>query len=277
MTGDRSRSLRSLHEFWPWRAITRRRWVDDRNRTGEFRAEHQGHNLARLTNSRLKHHDGEVDTSDTDITNENFLNTWQTLGTQIEGVDDSVWAKLGGELLDAYSEPVRRYHTAVHVLAVLRTLEEITSVPSVEQQLAAFIHDAIYDPTAEGYANEEASAGWAEVRLPEAGVSPDVVAASATLTRATAGHRLDETDGCAEFLDADLAILAAPANTYDRYAENIRAEYAHVPKELFRAGRAAVLESFLARDVLFFSLEGQRRFESAARANLARELAALTS
>ena len=48
-----------------------------------------------------------------------------------------------------------------------------------------------------------------------------------------------------------------------------------MPEDRFRAGRAAVLDGFFARDRLFFTEAGRARYEAAARENLARELAAL--
>ncbi|MFT7476528.1 MAG: putative metal-dependent HD superfamily phosphohydrolase [Verrucomicrobiales bacterium] len=200
---------------------------------------------------------------------------WGTLGARISGADTAQWRRLGKDLAAAYSEPIRRYHGKSHVLAVLAVLGEIAPDPTVAQQLAAFAHDVVYDPTAAGYADEEASAVWAEEHLLEAGVGARLVADCAALTRATAGHQLDQTPGCAEFLDADLAILGSAPIVYDQYALNIRVEYEHLPDDVFRKGRAAVLESFSARDVLFFSEPGQIRFEKAARSNLARELETL--
>ena len=67
---------------------------------------------------------------------------------------------------------------------------------------------------------------------------------------------------------------AEPA-AFDRYEAQVRREYAHVPDEAFRLGRAAVLERFAQRGQLYFSDWGRARFEAAARANLARSLAAL--
>jgi predicted metal-dependent HD superfamily phosphohydrolase len=77
-------------------------------------------------------------------------------------------------------------------------------------------------------------------------------------------------------VDADLSILGAPAEVYDRYAAAVRAEYAHVPADAWRAGRSAVLRSFLDRPAIFHTAAGRGRWEEAARANLGRERAALT-
>ena len=57
----------------------------------------------------------------------------------------------------------------------------------------------------------------------------------------------------AVLLDADLAILGADPAAYRAYATGVRVEYAHVPDDAWRTGRAAVLDHFLARDRLFLT------------------------
>ncbi len=74
------------------------------------------------------------------------------------------------------------------------------------------------------------------------------------------------------FLDLDLSILGASEAAFDAYEAGVRHEYRHVPENAFRAGRAGVLQRFVARPRLFMSEWGVRRFEAAARANLWRSL-----
>jgi predicted metal-dependent HD superfamily phosphohydrolase len=143
-------------------------------------------------------------------------------------------------------------------------------------RLAAWCHDAVYDPRAGGDANERASAELAGDLLTAAGLPADEVRQVRRLVLLTAGHAVgpDDPEG-ALLCDADLAILAAPPADYDRYAAAVRREYAHVPDPGFRAGRAAVLANLLALPVLFRLPEPHRRWEARARANLSRELATL--
>ena len=75
--------------------------------------------------------------------------------------------------------------------------------------------------------------------------------------------------------DADLAILAAPPERYDAYVAGVRRDYAHVSDADFARGRAAVLRDLSARARLFHTAYARERWEPAARANLARELAEL--
>ena len=84
----------------------------------------------------------------------------------------------------------------------------------------------------------------------------------------------DDPNGCA-LSDADLAILAAPAERYAEYVAAVRRECAHVSDADFAAGRAAVLRDLLAKPHLFHTAHARSSWEAAARANVERELVAL--
>ncbi len=75
--------------------------------------------------------------------------------------------------------------------------------------------------------------------------------------------------------DADLAILATAPSRYAEYAAEVREEYRHVPDDLFRAGRLAVLGSLLDLPRLYQLPALHEAWESRARANLAGEITAL--
>jgi predicted metal-dependent HD superfamily phosphohydrolase len=174
------------------------------------------------------------------------------------------------DLIARYREPHRRYHTTAHLDAVFDALDLLGERrPAV--RLAAWYHDVIYDPTASD--NEAASAALARHVLPRLGVDPTVVAETARLIELTRDHAVaaDDTAGAA-LIDADLSVLGADPSVYDRYATSVRAEYGHVSDGVWRAGRAAVLRSFLDRPVLFLTGTGRDRWEGPARVNLTREL-----
>jgi predicted metal-dependent HD superfamily phosphohydrolase len=179
-------------------------------------------------------------------------------------------------LLERHREPLRRYHTAVHVMWVCRHVHELAVVHPVDDLpavlAAALFHDAVYVPTSG--TNEADSASLAVHELTDMGWDPDRCAAVAELIIATADHR--PTSSAAEvLLDADLAILGAQANEYLPYAVAVRAEYAHVPDDGWVTGRAAVLRQFLDRPVIFHTSTMRAAREHRARANLAAELATL--
>lgn len=188
----------------------------------------------------------------------------------------AAWRTLGRSLLDAYDEPARHYHSRAHLVAVLRVsgalldAEGAAASVGVPVALAAWFHDAIYDPLRSD--NEARSATWAEDALGDLGAGERTIEAVVLHVLATATHMASDVPGAACFLDADLAVLGAPWPTYVSYAGQIRREYGHLDDEAFRTGRADVLRSFLARPVLYHSASGRERFEAAARANLGLEL-----
>ena len=89
----------------------------------------------------------------------------------------------------------------------------------------------------------------------------------------TATHDPEPGDANGAVLcDADLAVLARDPAGYADYAAAIRREYAHVPDELFRRGRAAILRGLLEQPALFRTPSAVNRWEAEARANVAAEL-----
>jgi predicted metal-dependent HD superfamily phosphohydrolase len=106
---------------------------------------------------------------------------------------------------------------------------------------------------------------------------PDLVDEVARLVRLTADHDPGPEDVDGQLLcDADLAVLARPWDEYQRYAGAVREEYRHLNDEDFRGGRVAVLRHLRDLPVLFHTAELRDRWEAPARANLDRELDALT-
>jgi predicted metal-dependent HD superfamily phosphohydrolase len=142
-------------------------------------------------------------------------------------------------------------------------------------QLAVWFHDAVYDPRSKD--NEERSAGLVGEWLGPLGLPPETLAKVAALVRATAhfsGGAASDPDAVA-LLDADLAILGASEARYRRYAADVRREFAFVPDDAYRTGRAAVLESFLRRDRIYRTDAMHAEGDGPARRNLAAELAEL--
>ncbi|MGY1498848.1 HD domain-containing protein [Streptomyces sp. QTS52] len=178
-------------------------------------------------------------------------------------------------LLARYQEPQRRYHTLTHLTAVLDHIDVLAEAGYADDpalvRLAAWFHDVVYAP--DRSENEERSARLAERALPEAGVSPAGTAEVARLVRLTVTHAPAPGDRNGEVLcDADLAILAASQDTYTAYTAAVREEYAFVPADAFREGRAAVLRQLLALPQLFRTPYGTRHWEEPARANITAEL-----
>jgi predicted metal-dependent HD superfamily phosphohydrolase len=186
----------------------------------------------------------------------------------------------GGYLLGRWSEPQRQYHGVSHLCAVLEVVDRFAGLaPHPDRvRLAAWMHDAVYDPRALGDANERDSADFAEGLLTALGTPPAVAAEVARLVGLTAGHATEDGDDDGALLcDADLAILASAEDRYAEYAVAIRREYAHVPDDAFRGGREQVLKALLELPSIYRLEPLREAWEATARANLARERARLTS
>lgn len=227
-------------------------------------------------------HARATDAADAADADAGLLARWSALFPDVGADADAAVQSCGRSLLASYREADRRYHSVAHLRDVLDRIDALVadgvlggdpaSVRLV--QLAAWFHDAVYDPTSPG--NEAASATLAVTELHALGVDEASVAEVARLVTLTAGHHVGEGDERGALLvDADLAILSAPPTHYDRYVAEVRAEYAHVPDDGWRIGRAGVLTHLLAADRLARCGPDADRRDAAARANLRRELDAL--
>lgn len=221
----------------------------------------------------------------TEALTEAMIEHWVTLigGGAVSGGSGDEQARAAGlDLLERYAEPHRRYHTVKHLEEVLTIVTELSAEADDADavRLAAWFHDAIYTIGGEpgGVSNEEASARLAEQVLARLGVPAARIAEAARLVRLTEAHRSGPGDRNAAVLcDADLAILGASAERYQQYALEVRLEYAEIPDEAFRRGRTEILRSLLDAGALFRTAAARERYEDRARANLAAEIAALSS
>ncbi|BCY15225.1 hypothetical protein L3i22_103130 [Actinoplanes sp. L3-i22] len=178
-------------------------------------------------------------------------------------------------LLTRWNEPQRHYHDETHLAAVLTVVDRFAELaPHPDRvRLAAWMHDAVYDPRALGDANERDSAEFASGLLVTLGVPDEVAAEVARLVGLTAGHATEDDDPDGELLcDADLAILAADEERYAGYSAAIRREYAHVPDSDFRAGRSRVLTELLKLPSIYRLAPIREAWEARAQANLKAEL-----
>jgi predicted metal-dependent HD superfamily phosphohydrolase len=177
------------------------------------------------------------------------------------------------DLAAHYGATGRHYHTLDHVEKVLETLRELGGAGRPVLELAAWLHDVIYDPRAGD--NEVRSAAYVQGLCAPLGLPEEVADEAGRLILLTRTHETTEQDTDGQILlDADLAVLSAAPSAYDRYAAAIRQEYAWVPEDRYRAGRRQVLEHFLRRPWVYATQAMRARAEGPARANLRRELAA---
>ena len=209
-------------------------------------------------------------------TRDRLLSRWNALLVSArDGAEEPDPEPYGRNLIERWSEPQRRYHTADHLLDVLNRIDELAPhAPEADVDtvlLAAWFHDAVYRP--DRSENEERSAALALRALPEAGVDRARTDEVARLVRLTVSHDPEPGDANGELLcDADLAVLAGSPGEYARYAAAVREEYSFVPDREFLEGRAEVLRQLLGLPHLFRTSYARERWEHVARRNLRTEL-----
>lgn len=179
------------------------------------------------------------------------------------------------ELEAAWNSPGRVYHTLQHLDQVLTALDRLRNEADepVAAELALWMHDVVWEPMAPDC--EARSVRWMQERLGRSGLPSQLLSHTSDLIMSTRHLPVPPASRDeAVVRDADLAILAAPAEEFDRYDRAIREEYSAVPDEQYRAGRSTVLQGFRERSELYFT-RGMRPMASAARRNLGRALDSL--
>jgi predicted metal-dependent HD superfamily phosphohydrolase len=198
-----------------------------------------------------------------------------------------LWGELGApvapqglfnQLVAAYSERQRHYHTLQHLRECLANLEAASMLAQrpAEVELALWFHDAVYDPRAED--NEARSAEWAHSAVGAAGCDGALADRVRSLVLATR-HEASPAAGDADtdlLLDVDLAIFGTSPERFAESSAQVRAEYAHVPEADYRSGRAGILRGFLARPRIYRTAVFFEALEARARVNIASAIGLLT-
>ncbi|MDO8740534.1 MAG: hypothetical protein Q7J54_03080 [Candidatus Woesearchaeota archaeon] len=76
-------------------------------------------------------------------------------------------------------------------------------------------------------------------------------------------------------VDIDLSYFGKSFEEFSKNTEKIRREYDWVPEEVFKAGRATILEGFFDRPNIYLIEFFRQKYEAQARKNLERSLAKL--
>src|SRR5262245_58920648 len=199
---------------------------------------------------------------------------------------DATWGVFGvapqptttyDQLIAAYSESGRYYHSVRHLeecFSQFDAAKQLARVPA-EIEIAIWFHDAVYDTHKND--NEELSAVWAVNVLRSSGLSLALTGRIEELILATKHQTRPYTMDGLLFLDVDLSILGASAERFNEYERQIRDEYAWVPENEFRQGRAKLLREISAREQIYFTEFFQTRLETAARENIKRSLAQIAN
>lgn len=197
---------------------------------------------------------------------------WRTL-TERCGVAAQGASAHFEQVARAYAEPHRAYHNLNHIAHVLTELER-AEVYDPAAYWAAWYHDVVYRPGRGD--NEAKSAEIARQALADMGVDSAIRDQTEALILATRDHDAEsDNESEALFLDADMAILGAPGEVYQAYADAVRKEHSHIPSLLFNRGRRRFLRDTLGKPSIFHTDTFRARYEAQARSNMARELAGI--
>lgn len=186
--------------------------------------------------------------------------------------DKSLAASLLNEIKTRYGDEARHYHNLVHLDSLTYELLNVKNFLNDWQTMVFSIayHDIIYDPTRND--NEEQSAELGMQRLTQLGLPDHQQLKCRGQILATKNHVISEDNDTNYFTDADLSILGYPNHVYRNYTRQIRNEYEAYPEHIYAAGRAKVLQHFLAMPEIYKTEYFFNKYEVAARRNIADEL-----
>ena len=171
-------------------------------------------------------------------------------------------------LVARYLEPHRHYHTLGHIQFGLREYFKFFDKMDPTTFFAWVYHDCVYVPDRND--NEARSAMIFEEDNHQIGfdtADADKIVSLILSTTHTVHTNI--------VTDIDLAGLGLPPEGYDENTRLIRMEYAFANDEMWKAGRTAFLNAFLAREQLYFSPQFAGAFTLQARENMQRELSRL--
>jgi predicted metal-dependent HD superfamily phosphohydrolase len=178
-------------------------------------------------------------------------------------------------LVEAYSQPDRRYHNVGHIEHCLAEFDGAAGLAESpdEVEFAIWLHDVVYDSKAAD--NEEKSALLASEILVGGGGTEAKCDRVRDLIFATRHNEPPLTQDARLLVDIDLSILGQPPDVYDIYERNIREEYSWVPVAAYLAGRSDILRNFLNRPRLYFTERFEAMYGLQAKDNLRRAISAL--
>jgi len=203
-----------------------------------------------------------------------FLRLWKQMRAEGDG------AAVFEDLLLRYGEERRAYHTMAHVKYNLARLDELyrampengTAMHDWQAvRFAMYFHDAVmFCPHEENKSAALATQTALAAKLP----ASQVVRIGQIIEAATVNAPWKHVDADLH-LDADLSILGADEEVFDKYEADVREEWKKHSNADYRAGRLAVLETIMKRPHIYTTPEARSMWEVAAWSNLRRSMAKL--
>lgn len=198
---------------------------------------------------------------------------WRGFGRMLRrdwSVDRGAAAAIGKSLLGRMSDSRLRYHTPLHVLAVLSWADRHRIALAPWQELALWFHDAVYKPQSIPGDNESLSAMLARAML-TGFIGRDHVARVTAGVRATGLHlKRRVPPDCELIVDLDLCSFAWDRRNFLASSLALADELMPIvgPKR-YRIGRRKFLEALTAKGFVYRSPVFVERFEPIAQANIA--------
>jgi len=184
-----------------------------------------------------------------------------------------------GLLSKRYYESHRHYHTLEHIVECFDTLDNMGELEdrTYEFWMSLFYHDAVYDPMR--LDNEAHSAALASQASLNMLTDVSKIVFHSEIARdliynimMTKTHNAIPCEEAAILVDVDLAILGSSPERFQKYEDQIRAEYSFVPEEIYNVKRAEIMKGFAQRSPLFLRQSFRDKFEEQAKHNLSRYL-----
>jgi len=200
-----------------------------------------------------------------------FMGLWNRLGA--DGSYDVAYTKIREEL----AKPHRYYHTLNHIVKMLNSFDEVKHQAQNPDmiELGIWTHDYFYAEKSK--VNEEKSADFAYKLCKEAQLAEEFAKGVHRLNIATKHSLAPTTINEAIMIDLDLTILGESGEMFDEYDNKITQEYSWIPEEQYKAGRIAVLESFLNKEHVYHTDYFRGKCEARAKENLQRSISRLRS
>lgn len=149
--------------------------------------------------------------------------------------------QFNSEVMQAYDEPHRFYHTLEHIEDVLKQLHNVDLLKQDELFLAAVFHDIIYNP--QSNTNEEDSAEFFLNAATSASLTGEQKEHIKQLILDTKHHK-PSVKFSEEFIKADLAILNSSLDKLIKYEKQIFKEFQFVDYKDYKVKRIEVLKHF---------------------------------
>ena len=149
--------------------------------------------------------------------------------------------QFNSDVINAYAEPHRFYHTLEHIEQMLKYLHDENLLIHDELFLATVFHDIIYNP--QSNTNEEDSANYFMEAAKTSSLTHDQKEHIKQLIVDTKTHEPTVTFS-EEFIKADLFILSSSFDKLIAYEKQIFKEYQFVDYSVYKAKRMDVLKHY---------------------------------